>query len=769
MNNIELVLANSLYTVDQFNKAQIDVLNEMIASGISADQIAIIAHPLVNELSYSVLFDYLSKGNSITSIEYQNYLNTDTQRTNDIIVNVYLGKLHGLSDEQIELYIQKNVFNIKIARLLVEHSKDQPAEIVNKLINGKFGANSIVGKQAIQDYINGKLSIEKLLAIINCENLTQDDYEYISKTEDKRIIKLISQAYNGRPDTSLVTNTYFIQSVKIDDCTELVNKYFINNRDNNTIIHFDSLNTYNKFIKICKELDLDNFAARDIVFNYYKNNFTYNNKLINLNLDFKLYSVSINSDKSLKLYARKSEYLLDIYFYKHIFSDITTFTSEFPDLDEYLDIYSKTQGFKTYCQAKWIDKTSDDVIELVKNGYSYGLARLLQLYNAEKEKDEINYLSEELLDVTDKQIEEIICMKENKCSDDDIHYFIDNYLDKTAAKPTDFFDNTKEFNFNKYWSIIEYLDLNKKYETFEDIEVLARLKDAKCTNKEIQFVMENVNEFYIGDSPIQKDLINIFMDYGIANIKYAACDNITASEELKKDMITDYNYAKSTFKNKVKCVGYFINDRQLRISEHLVKYIDNFDDDTFLKIIKESIIFTEFCLKMSTITTDFKALKEMYDSLHQNYSIIEEFNQKDEKVTADVVIKFCKDTKIDIPDVIKDQLPEDMDVIVEKSVDYFTNSKNFKPIKYDEETTYIDIVGNKNLKGNHIITFNKEDDSSYEYIFEIKHKDDILTYTAKITTNKDVKEAIKKSIALIENIDEYTVYVEELQSMLDTI
>jgi len=54
-------------------------------------------------------------------------------------------------------------------------------------------------------------------------------------------------------------------------------------------------------------------------------------------------------------------------------------------------------------------------------------------------------------------------------------------------------------------------------------------------------------------------------------------------------------------------------------------------------------------------------------------------------------------------------------------------------------------------------------------IFEIAHKEDTLTYTSKITTKKDVTEAINKSIALIENIDEYKEYTEELQEMLKSI
>ena len=173
---------------------------------------------------------------------------------------------------------------------------------------------------------------------------------------------------------------------------------------------------------------------------------------------------------------------------------------------------------------------------------------------------------------------------------------------------------------------------------------------------------------------------------------------------------------------------------------------------------------------MSTMTTNVDEITELYNKIHKsNESKVEEFNDIDEKITTDVIVKFCKKNDVDIPDFVKDLIPESIDTTIEKSVEYFDSSKNFKPIKYDDETIYVDIIGNKALKGSHIITFNKEEDDDYEYIFEIAHEDDTLTYSAKIATKKDVKDCITKSIALIENIDEYNEYVEELQNLLKTI
>ena len=193
MNHIEQILSNSVFNSSEFNASQINALNEMVNNDISEEQVCIIAHPAVNELSYSILYDYLTK-HHITSNEYQTYLNIDVNRVNDIIINVYLGKLHGLSDEQINLYAQRSVFNIKIARLLVEHAKDASPEQLSKLVNGKFGTKSIIGKQAIQDYINGDLSLDKLLCMSILEEISQDEYEFIKKA-DRRILSILNDAF----------------------------------------------------------------------------------------------------------------------------------------------------------------------------------------------------------------------------------------------------------------------------------------------------------------------------------------------------------------------------------------------------------------------------------------------------------------------------------------------------------------------------------------------------------------------------------------------
>ena len=761
MNKIELILDNSVFTVDQFTSAQIATLNEMIADGVGVDQVCIIAHPSVNELSYSILYEYLTNGNSITSKEYQKYLNVDVDRINDMIINVYLGKLHGLTDDQINLYAQKSVFNIKIARLLIEKSKDASPEQLNQLVNGKFGTKSIAGKQAIQDYINNEISLEQLLTLTYCDSLDQNDYEYI-KSADSRTLAIVKDYYkNSSKVLPLSESGRIKQSLNIDNNTTCVPITF---GLDESIIHFDSLETYNRFAAIRKTIynannkSWDNYIPK--LYNYYKYNFTSNNNFI------KLYEYMNNNlwyVDDIGLFSKSSFYnILYCYFDNGFIKKnrpVVRYYEEFPTFDEYLEVFINTNGFEDYIQAKWHDRASKEELNLIKQGKSY-LDILFDLYKTKKDKEtEIPYLKEHLKDAKYNQIHEVICMKENQCSNDEIHFYIENYLSKTECLPSMYFNKDKDYS--KYWNISEFLKIN---DSDLNLDYLYIIK-SNCSDEDVQFIIDNKLKLYSNYS-IQKDLINMFKDYGASNIQYANNKYISLSEEETKQIIENYNYAKSIFKDKVKCIGYYISYDPHKIPEHLVKYIDNFDDDTLRCVLNNYSYqgYIEFCLKMSVITTDYKMLLNMFNRAEHS-SYISEFIKKDEKVTKDVVIRLGEDAGFSIPeDLFKDQA----ELAIEKSVDYFGSSKNFKPIQYDDETIYIDIIGNKELKGSHIITFNKEDDN-YEYIFEIIHADDTLTYTSKITTKKDVADAINKSIDLIDGIEEYKEYADELREMLKSI
>lgn len=747
MNRIEFILENSVFSVEQFRDGQIATLNEM-ANDISYEQLCIIAHPEVTALTYSVLYDYLSKGNSITSKEYQKYLSIDANRINDIIVNVYLGKLHGLSDEQINLYAQRSVYNIKIARLLIEKSKDVSPEQLSKLLNGKFGTKSIVGKQAIQDYINNELSLEQLLALSTCENLTQDNYDYIKNTTDSRILRICSNYFEKKLEES-ISEYYIKQSLAINNNDTYVDHLAFGSK---YLIKCDSIETFEKLYKSLSYYTNDKNGYITKFYEDFNYNFTKSNIYIKI-IDLGKYHDEYEEFYIVKAWYDKNIISGSVPWYK----ELKLMAQKYSSLKEYLNAYVNTNKFDKINDLIRLDK---NVIDYNIKGYSYELSQLFALYTSKQDKEtEISYLDEHLKDAPNEQINEVLCMKKNKCSNDEIHLYIEKYLSCTTALPTMYY--IKDYDYNKdFSSISEFLQLNK----FDDMKLddVIRLKEAKCTDEEIQYCCTHNIKLNSYIQVIQRELLNIVMKNNWDNL-YITLDN-----DMTKTTIDNYNFAVANFKNKPKSIKQaFCRTGRIIIKPYLIKYIDNFDDDTFSKLLSHTSDCINFYLKMSSITTDYNTLKNIYESVKNIPStIIENFNDIDEKVTKDVIIKFYKDAKIDMP---KGLFDDQVESVIEKSVEYFGSSKNFKPIQYDDETIYVDIIGNKELKGSHIITFNKEENDNYEYIFEIAHKEDTLTYTSKITTKKDVTEAINKSIALIENIDEYKEYTEELQEMLKSI
>ena len=138
MDRIQQILANSPYEINAFSGSQQQVFNEMFDNGISAEQISIIANPSLDDLTYSVIFDYLDSGKTITLAEFSKYFNVDSDHANELIVNVYLGKLHGLDDKEIDIFANSRR-PYKLHRLFVEKAKKDrlSKKTINELINGQ--------------------------------------------------------------------------------------------------------------------------------------------------------------------------------------------------------------------------------------------------------------------------------------------------------------------------------------------------------------------------------------------------------------------------------------------------------------------------------------------------------------------------------------------------------------------------------------------------------------------------------------------------------
>lgn len=241
-----LIMANSVYNVSAFNEQQLDELaNLKYNAKLYDEDIIKIAQPQINALSYNIIGDFVITGGNFNAKEFNDYVRRDSTRIDDIICNVYLGKMRGLSNEQIDLYAQSTTPDIKIARLLVEKCKDDfTEEELHKIVTKTFGNKSTLGKFIIQDFINGNLEKEQLFAISNFETITQDIYDFVL-TASKQELAILS---------TLGDVTYFKYIKRVIAVIPSAMEYvdIVDNFEKHNIT-FESVDGYNKF---------RNFASR---------------------------------------------------------------------------------------------------------------------------------------------------------------------------------------------------------------------------------------------------------------------------------------------------------------------------------------------------------------------------------------------------------------------------------------------------------------------------------------------------------------------------
>lgn len=763
MNRIEQILANSMYDSSQFITEQINALNEMADSGINTDQIGIIAHPKVSELSYSILADYL-KDHTISQAEYSKYISIDIDRINDIIINIYLGKMHGLKNEQIELYANKQCKYIKQSRIIVENCKDLSDNELHTLLTNPCGLESSQGKALLQEFINGNIKIDRILAIYSYLSINNDIFYDILNGDDY-LIQLYTESNDYR-DQSLnekyctihlihkfISGEHYTKLNYLDYAIKSNNEYF--NALINGKLKFDSIYTLDKClcclykwhtkcnITITKEM-ID--CEEHIYYEYY------------IDTDNRIESHCSNYNNGTALYIiflSEMNKKAGIRWYQEL------------SWEDFCLIMEKDNG-KSYLQAIIDGKDSKIIAKYLS--YPDNFVDLISLYTTKKDKEvEIPYLEEHLKDANEDIISDIILLKKNKESNDTIHYCIENY--NNEFNPTIYYED----DYTKQYTFIEFLDLSKIFNTILQFRIYSALKSEGATKDELQYYIDHKNKFKDKSyySTLQLSMLKIYIEVGL---DLCECKRVNLTSAEWERINNNYNYAKINFKNKPKCIGNYVSteDKICNINKELLSNITNFTDDEFYDVLNRSCVYNRvdwinFCLKMSNICTDYDVLYALYGQAN-NYNKKEKlktFIEDDEKVTNDVFIKFCKDFKIDNETIkgINLLIPSE-EFVQNIVVDSFNNSKNFKAIKYDEDNIFIDIINNKELLGTHVIKFSK-DDSDYMYIFEIRHADDTLKYEAKIATNKDVKQAIQKSIELIDGIDEYQEYVSELQEMLN--
>lgn len=201
MNYIEEILAESVYDSDQFSANQIKALNELVDHGLSPEVVGTIAYPGITDSTYRVLFNYINEGYTIDKKEFLGYISKDLNnedRLNEIIVNVYLGKKKGLTKELIDLYVQPNVKNIKLSRLLVEKCKDYSLDFLQKLIN--INICNTRGKSLIDEFLRDEFDIKKLIIVLQYDTITDEVYEVLHNYNISDLVFLSSEhaiKYNG--------------------------------------------------------------------------------------------------------------------------------------------------------------------------------------------------------------------------------------------------------------------------------------------------------------------------------------------------------------------------------------------------------------------------------------------------------------------------------------------------------------------------------------------------------------------------------------------
>ena len=762
MNQIEQILANSIYESSQFKHDQIQALNEMLDLGINIEQIGIIASPSVSVLSYSILTDYL-KDHTITINEYNKYLSIDKDRINDIIINVYLGKMHGLTEEQLNLYTNKSCKNIKQSRLIVEKYKDDiPSDKLNKIITSKCGSDSVEGKMLIQEFLLGNVSLDRFLITCIFSEINDEIVKDIM-TGDERLIQLY-QSYSTYENNKYFTNKaldvyayiHLVYELTSDN-TAYTNSYLHISHYNEYIsgnLRFDS--SYSLFYFICKHSTHDGYS--------------------NLNLTITKHMVDHDTEESVDFYhinekgAIESEcnyryslleayltgkickYALNTTYYNHTWQEMFSW-------DEFYAMYEKDRC-KSFINAIANDKDTDVVLKYYN--YAENFVDLIKLYTTKKDKEtEIPYLEENLKDADEQKIKNIIYLKAKlKVTNEDIHYYIENYTGN-------FTPQIYKVHFSEYMKFTEFVDLSKKFNDVDCAIVYFKFKLQGATKDELQYFIDNSSKLSYNTNTtntVRLAILRIIIKIGIDNV-YSNSIYFNDSDYI--NYLKNYNYAVTNFKNKPKCIGYYCGNlykENTDINKNLLSNIEKFTDDSFYDILRRTIQFINFCLKMADISTDYKTLADLYEKIDDNYKL-HEFVDKDEKVTKDVIIRFLKNCKVD-SSILATVIPVPVDEFIQDTVtDSFNNSKNFKAIPYDENHLFIDIINNPELIGIHVIKFSKLDEETFKYIFEINQEDN-LSYSTDIKTKHDVINAINKSIDIISSRSEYSIYIEELQDIL---
>ena len=250
----KLITELTMYNAEQFTESQLSAIASIYnIDSVSKNEVAAIIQPDISDITYSILADYHRKW-SFDINEFNAYKKIDLERIDEIICNVYIGKLHGLSKDLIDLYTQKDIKNIKVARLLVEKlngtlSKKELSQIIHCKMS-----NTTYGKLLLQDFMDGNISKMKFFAVIDVPTINQQEYEFINSAtlKDLLLFNVIAKRYGHKDFKYQMEYIKKLKSIIIKFDGEITVLHDLNDFIDNNITFSDN-KCFDRFVHMIRD------------------------------------------------------------------------------------------------------------------------------------------------------------------------------------------------------------------------------------------------------------------------------------------------------------------------------------------------------------------------------------------------------------------------------------------------------------------------------------------------------------------------------------
>lgn len=252
----KLITEQTMYNAEQFTASQLnEIASIKTIHSVSEDKVVAIIQPNISDITYSILADYFRKVEDAFDInEFNAYKKIDLERIDEIICNVYIGKLHGLSKDIIDLYTQKDIKNIKVARLLVEKlngtlSKKELSQIIHCKMS-----KTTYGKLLLQDFMDGNISKMKFFAVIDVPTINQQEYEFINSAtlKDLLLFNVIAKWYSHKDFKYQMDYIKTLKSIIVKFDGEITLLHNLNDFIDNNITFSDN-KCFDRFVRMIRD------------------------------------------------------------------------------------------------------------------------------------------------------------------------------------------------------------------------------------------------------------------------------------------------------------------------------------------------------------------------------------------------------------------------------------------------------------------------------------------------------------------------------------